>query len=294
VFAWWKLSVLLSGIRAARRAIKRVIAPRLPESGFPTGTLVGGPIETLDDDSLRMLNELLPWQCFTVDSKGRRLGGSAWSGKRDIPQPLPDPRVVRLHELVDLVDKKVLEVGCFEGVHTVALCQRAAQVYAIDARIENVVKTTVRSALYGCRPIVDVVDVESASMMEQVPRVDVVHHVGVLYHLADPVRHLTWLAEKTDVALMLDTHIAQPEETDVDYETRFGRIRARLYREGGRRDVFSGLYDHAKWLTEDDLIEVLRRLGLDDVRVRETRKERNGTRLWLLVSRSASRGRRGD
>ena len=37
------------------------------------------------------------------------------------------------------------EVGCFEGIHTIALCQLGAEVVAVDARIENTVKRIART-----------------------------------------------------------------------------------------------------------------------------------------------------
>ena len=38
------------------------------------------------------LNRLLPWRCFTVDGHGRALGRTAWRGKREQPQAIPDSR----------------------------------------------------------------------------------------------------------------------------------------------------------------------------------------------------------
>jgi 2-polyprenyl-3-methyl-5-hydroxy-6-metoxy-1,4-benzoquinol methylase len=125
-----------------------------------------------------------------TDSAGRRFGNAAWAGKRNTPQQIPDPRIVHLDTLFDLSTKSVLEVGCFEGVHTIALAQRAAQVHAIDSRVENVVKTLVRTNLFGHHPVVWLCDLKKAEHLARLPKVDVMHHVGVLYHLKDPVQQL--------------------------------------------------------------------------------------------------------
>ena len=65
---------------------------------------------------------------------------------------MPDRRIVLMNEQFDLADKHVLEVGCFEGIHTVSLAMLARKVTALDARMENVVKTIVRSAMFGFTP----------------------------------------------------------------------------------------------------------------------------------------------
>ena len=109
-------------------------------------------VERLPDDELARLNELLPWRCFTVDSQGRAFGGRRLAGKAGHAQPIPDRRIVLFDERFDLSDKHVLEVGCFEGVHTIALSRRAQAVTAVDARVENVVKTVVRCAFFDERP----------------------------------------------------------------------------------------------------------------------------------------------
>jgi 2-polyprenyl-3-methyl-5-hydroxy-6-metoxy-1,4-benzoquinol methylase len=244
-----------------------------------------GSIERLSDEDLRRVNELLPWRCFTVDARGRPLGGTAWRGKRDRPETIPDPRIERFHERFDLADKHVLEVGCFEGVHTIALCRRAERVTAIDARVENVVKTIVRCSLFDVTPRVFVYDVEDGEDDEPL-RADLCHHVGVLYHLDDPVRHLRRLGTWISGGVMLDTHYAHDEDATDEYEVDGQRFRFRRYRELGRGDVFSGIRPTSKWLRLDDITDELRRAGFDSVDVVERREERNGPRVLLFAERS--------
>ena len=58
-------------------------------------------------------------------------------------------------------------------------------------------------------PAVYCVDVESGSYDYSC---DVMHHVGVLYHLRDPVAHLAAALPQVSTALMLDTHVAPDSE----------------------------------------------------------------------------------
>ena len=129
-------------------------------TGWPAGP--SSPVDALSNDDLTVVNELLPWQCFTVDAHGRRLGNRAWAGKREEPQPIPDPRITLMDGRWSLAGRSVLELGCFEGVHTIGLMRTGASVVALDSRVENVVKTAARCALYGCEPTVYVRDLERA------------------------------------------------------------------------------------------------------------------------------------
>jgi SAM-dependent methyltransferase len=242
--------------------------------------------ELLSDDDVERLNSLLPWQCFTVDSGGRPFGGVAWSGKRDVPQPVPDPRILRFHERFNLSDKHVLEIGCFEGVHTIALSRLANRVTAIDARVENVVKTVVRCAFFDERPRVFVYDAERGEPGDPLLRADLCHHVGVLYHLEDPVSHLRRLATCISRGMMLDTHYSDDENATEEYEVDGDRVRFRRYRELGRGDVFSGLGSTSKWLRLDDITDVLREAGFGTVEVVEKRDERNGPRVLLFAEKA--------
>jgi SAM-dependent methyltransferase len=244
-------------------------------------------VDPLSDEDLTELNNLLRWHSFTVDRHGRRFGGVAWAGKRDRPQAIPDPRIVLMNERFDLSDKHVLEFGCFEGIHTIGLARFARRVTAVDGRVENVAKTIVRAAMYGCSPTVFKYDVEKAPVDADLLRSDVLHHVGVLYHLTDPVRHLLELGRYIRLGVMLDTHYAGEGDALESYEVDGRWFRYKLYRELGHQDVFSGLYAHSKWLPLDAIVGLLRETGFRDVEVVETRQERNGLRVLLFAERGA-------
>lgn len=113
-------------------------------------------VDDLSDADLSRLNDLLPWQCFTLDSNGRRFGKQASAKKRNLPQAIPDHRITELNRRFPLAGLSVLEVGCFEGVHTIALAGYGAKVVGIDSRIENVAKTMVRTWSFGFEATVQV------------------------------------------------------------------------------------------------------------------------------------------
>ena len=110
-------------------------------------------------------------------------------------------------------------------------------------------------------------------------------HIGVLYHLKDPVRHLLELSRFVKLGVLLDTHYALEEEARNTYEMN-GRIyRYKKYREI-KSSVFSGVYDHSKWLRLTDIVQILSDSGFKRVDIVETREERNGPRALLVASRS--------
>lgn len=268
-----------------RESARADFRSQLPQQGYNDNRVAAEWIDTLSDEDLSKLNELLDWQCFTADSHGRRFGSAAWKGKRAEPQAIPDQRIVLLNEYFDLSDKHVLEVGCFEGIHTIALAQHARQVTAIDARIENVVKTIVRCSFFGCSPRVFKCDVEKEPLPIKRLTSDILHHVGVLYHLRDPASHLLRIGQYVNLGLMLDTHYCRDEEADQSYEVEHKAYRYREYTEQGLTDPFSGTHEHAKWLRRDDIIGLVREAGFEQINVIETREELNGPRLLLIAKR---------
>ena len=257
---------------------------KLPLKGYKDNLNEIKFIDSLSDDDLIKLNGLLRWNCFVADRHGRRFGNSAWPGKRSEPQVVPDHRILLMNERFNLSDKHVLEFGCFEGIHTIGLSMYAKKVTAIDARIENVVKTMVRCAFFGFRPTIFRCNVEEAMPDAVLVDADVACHIGVLYHLKDPVRHLLELSSCIRDGVLLDTHYATEEEAQKAYEVNGKVYRYKEYRERNS-SVFAGVYDHAKWLRLPDIVQLLSNSDFKSVEVVETRKERNGDRALLLAER---------
>lgn len=241
-------------------------------------------INNLRDSDLEKLNSLLPWMCFTVDEKGRKFGNMAWEGKRSKPEIIPDERIIKLNTLFDLSNKTVLEFGCFEGIHTIGLARYAAEVYAVDSRMENVLKTLVRSNLFGLKPSVGVADLENIEDFNRLPLADILHHVGVFYHLKDPVEHLLKLNKVARNGILLDTHYATDEMAQEKLVYEGKTYQYYIHEEGGIKDVFSGMYDHAKWLLLEDIIYILKSIGFTEILIQRNTIERNGPRVTLYAS----------
>jgi hypothetical protein len=281
----WSSSELPLYIQAPSTSLQQSSEKEASLAGDPDWKANMQMIDMLPDEELERLNRLLPWGAFLVDSKGRRFG-RAWSGnKRATAQALPDPRILELDRRVPLRDRSVLEIGCFEGIHTAALAARAARVLACDSRIENVIKTIVRCGMLQTTPVVFRWDVEERLPENIDITSDVLHHVGVLYHLTDPVSHLNFLANRINDTIMLDTHVAPENAILQEYQSCGGTWKYFRYKEGGREDPFSGMAGHAKWLEVGSITQILEDAGFSKIDVVRIQQERNGPRLLLFASR---------
>lgn len=243
-------------------------------------------LDHLDDVALDTFNSLLPWGAMTADSAGRTVG-AAWSEtKRSQLNPLIDDRIISFDEAFPLKDLHVLEVGCFEGIHTIGCLARGAKVTAVDVRIENILKTLSRLWIYGLSADVQYWNLEAGEPPASVPSSwDVLHHIGVLYHLADPATHLAIALNRTNKALILDTHVSSEDEVTNHIYHACGRTFAYAEKEEKPISPFAGVKDHAKWLKIEDLEWICRDRGFTDVRIIDVRQERNGKRVLLWAFR---------
>jgi tRNA (mo5U34)-methyltransferase len=242
-------------------------------------------IEHMSDSKLEEINTMLPWNAFVADSKGRRFGNQAWGAKRNKPSAIPDPRITMLNARIPLAGMSVLEIGCFEGIHTIALAQYGADVWGCDARIVNIAKSAVRCAFFQVNARFFVWDVEETLPEDQTRSWDILHHIGVLYHLQNPVGHLQHIAPRIGRAILLDTHVAEDGKANRSDEASGFAYRYQERGESGYDCVFAGTMPTARWLHLDDLKQLLAKLGFNHIDQVELREERNGLRVLLLAER---------
>ncbi|MGK2915729.1 MAG: class I SAM-dependent methyltransferase [Porticoccaceae bacterium] len=234
----------------------------------------------ISNADLAEINRLLPWHAGTSLPDGRILGRLD-VGKRNNVCEIPDKRIVRLNEEISLRGLSALEVGCFEGIHTVGLRLYCDDVTAIDVRPVNVFKTQARLACHGTWAKVFQKDVEK--MDERDGQFDLVFHCGVLYHLLNPAEHILALG-RVARHIFLDTHIAR-DETRIAKRRVGDTVYSGAYHdEGGWADPFSGRDPSAFWLTQDSLLDLLGRAGFNVHNIWEVREERNGPRIALVAS----------
>ena len=238
----------------------------------------------LPDSDLEEINTMLPWYAAAPLPDGRLLGRlDARAGKRKQPGRIPDKRIVRLNDVVPLRSLRVIEVGCFEGIHTMGLLQFSDDVTAIDVRPINVVKTAIRVSLSGLRARVAVQDVEKLD--PNFGRFDLMFHCGVLYHLLNPAEQLLTMGALVE-HVFLDTHVARDEPKISERVIGSTTYQGAFHDEGGWSDPFSGRDPTAFWLTLDSVKSLLKAAGFVKQDLWEVREERNGPRISLLASKA--------
>lgn len=232
------------------------------------------------DDQLAEFQAAHSWSTARPIPDGRMLGAGKTGTSRS------DPRVeavrARLGEGL-----RVLEVGACEAQHTVLLAPFCREVVAIEVRPKNVVGALIRQLVNGVRNVQNLVmDVRDVPV-ESGP-FDLVFHVGVLYHLPNPVEHLYQIGRLGASALLLDTHYATDALEKFPLRTicHDGEsYRARIYREKGWADAFSGVEGSSAWLYREDLLALVAGIGLPRIEILRDEQERNGPRIGLLARR---------
>ena len=219
---------------------------------------------------------------------GKRLVGHSWSS-----EAIQGERTGRSPNYG--VQRKVAAQGpprpgsrLLEGIQTSGVAALGARVTAFDGRIENLVKTMARVWAYKLSCDVLLWNAERAPPHDLPKSWDVLHHIGVLYHLSNPVEHLDLMLPRTRRGVLLDTHVVGTDADAVE-QMEVGGMVYRYHRYGEEhRDIspFAGLEDHAKWLRLDDVIGLLRRHGFGETHVISDRVERNGRRATVFPFRA--------
>lgn len=230
------------------------------------------PVDLLSEDELRAVNGAHEWKLHTLDAAGRMVGNAS------APlYPIPHKLVLMADERFRLKGRDVVEFGCLEGAHTIALAGLAKGVTALDARTDNLVKAAVRCTLYGVHPKFVQMDVES----EMPQPSEIYFHAGVLYHLQDPAVHLRRVG-RLAAGLLLDTHYAKPKDAVESYvsadKSKYAYWKYAENVAGSR----AGVRDFSRWLTMADILRILRDC-YSKVEVAWDRMERKGPRVTILA-----------
>lgn len=193
-----------------------------------------------------------------------------------------DPRIHwAIEKARGVSGKRVLEVGPLEAWHTYMLEQHdPALLDAVEANKLSYLRCLVVKEIVGLKIAKFHLGDAQLWLEERPDRYDVVIASGVLYHMEDPIRFLTAIAERTD-SLFLWTHyvdddampagdprrgafISQPEIV-----TAHGvevKLYPRTYLGAWQHAAFcGGMHDIHRWIAKRSLIDFLVALGLSEI-----------------------------
>lgn len=226
------------------------------------GAVAGGVIP--DPLNYHAISDYRSWSGFQWrHSFGENLGNLAG------PSAIEDQRVDQFYEAFPSVNS-VLELGSFEGNHTLKLARKCRNVTTIEGRHENqgraeFVKEWFDVSQHVTPTVADVRRVE-------IPEADAIFCSGLLYHLDNPRHFLAKIGAKSD-RLFFWTHISDGGEKNEGLDGKW-------MPEYGYADMLSGLQQRSFWLTEQALIDELGRLGFQsEIIARNT--QNNGKAITL-------------
>jgi 2-polyprenyl-3-methyl-5-hydroxy-6-metoxy-1,4-benzoquinol methylase len=247
----------------------------------------------LTTEQIEKLNSLLPWS--TLVAYRGTLQGAPWDNKkRAAVHSIPDAHIKGLRPWIE--GKRVLEIGCHEGVYTLGLAKYAASVVALDGRMDNIIKTLTRVWLANKSKAIQVVcnnledlNVSRLGKADSEGYIfDLIHHNGVLYHLSNPLAHLDNILDNNPSrVLFLDTHVASETKCKHIYNHGGLTYNVHKYAEPASRSYspFAGISADSIWLRMDDLIDYLRKKGFGTIEEKSLREERNGLRCRILCKK---------
>jgi 2-polyprenyl-3-methyl-5-hydroxy-6-metoxy-1,4-benzoquinol methylase len=144
----------------------------------------------------------------------------------------------------DVSGARVLDLACLEGMYSLELARRGAEVVAIEGREANVAKARFAARALGLDVDFRIGDVRDLAR-EQHGEFDVVLCLGILYHLdaADLFPFVERMSEVCRRALVVDTHVSVRDE---EQRTHHGHVY------GGHT-----LVEHAPDATEEERLRAV-------------------------------------
>ncbi|MEL6217565.1 MAG: class I SAM-dependent methyltransferase [Pseudomonadota bacterium] len=215
-----------------------------------------------------------------------------------------DNRIIWMLEALGSIDGwHILELGPLDGGHTAMLHGAGAgRIDAVEANKLAFLRCLVSKNLLGLdRATFHLGDV-TQGLGSADKQFDLIVASGILYHLSDPGALLTALAARTN-RLFIWTHVydtaAMPKHdprhsaftgagTEVEHQGLRMRLHVRRYH-GSEQDprFCGGPRDAHVWMERADLLELLRRLGFDRIRIaHDDPGAPGGPALSILAERS--------
>lgn len=197
-------------------------------------------------------------------------------------EPPPDHRLRYLVGRYTNPTWTATELGCWTGAHSCELARHYATITSVDVRPQNLARAMLRANLLGIRNIN--FKLAHVDHLDQITT-DILVHIGVLYHLYDPINHLQRLLRTTTAkVLCLDTHINYPKLDQQTLVHHGCTYRYGVYKEFGWGDELSGVEPLSKWLELEDLLKIVREANFV-VRSVEPMEYNVGPRVTIVADR---------
>jgi hypothetical protein len=264
-----------------------------------------GPDEALSEYVMGMpsaqnaINALPGWNHALPDAAGVTAG---------IGSLHDDPRIAwALEQFGSIEGKRILELGPLEAAHTALIDRQAPGIlHSIEAN---------KLSFLRCLIVKEILNFKHARFflgdfvpwLEKPPtRYDFIIASGVLYHMQDPVHLLKLISANTDsfyiwthyydrAAMPVDDLRHTPFVGDPEIQTVNGisaHLHTRSYHGAWQSKSFcGGIHDLHRWIAKNDIIDLIRSFGFDDVRTaHDEPNHQNGPSFSIFARRSLPDG----
>jgi hypothetical protein len=217
-----------------------------------------------------------------------------------------DPRIAwAVEQFGPIEGKRVLELGPLEAAHTAFIDRQSPELlHSIEAN---------KLSFLRCLIVKEILDLKHAKFflgdfmpwLENPPtRYDFVVASGVLYHMQDPIRLLDLISERAD-SFYIWTHYYDTDAMPIDdlrhtpfvgapEVQTFNGIPVHLYTRSyhgawQNKSFCGGVHDLHRWMAKNDIIDVIRSFGFDDVRTaHDEPNHQNGPSFSIFARRSVA------
>ena len=251
------------GVKLRRSAYNLASADRI-------GSIAGGVI--FDALKYHAISDYRSWDSLHPWTYNFSKTNESHLGSHDGPKAFDDQRPSQFMEAFPIANK-VVELGSFEGNHTCRIANHVRELITVEGRHENQTRAEWVKEWFNVSNVTPFVgDVRTWD----IPKCDVIHCSGLLYHLNNPVSFLKKMAASSN-NFFIWTHVSDGGET---HEGRDGKWMP----EYGYGDMLSGLQDKSFWLTEKSLISVLNEMSFKPEIISRERKN-NGEAITLKATK---------
>ena len=206
-----------------------------------------------------------------------------------------------LSQAGSIADKKVLEIGPLEGMHTYMLNKhRPALIDAVEANKQCFLRCLVTKEILGIdRGHFHLGDAQKW-LKENDLYYDLAIASGVLYHMADPGEFLCDLGRRCD-NLFIWTHYFDDSVMPEGDKRRLaftGQLQTRTlagiplryyerryFKANNNSNFCGGMKDRHFWMHRDDIISLLKALGFEDVTVTQETPDHSGGPCYSLFAK---------
>lgn len=254
-------------------------------SGWIRARRPGAPAEVAHSDALlEQYADSAPSAQNAIDAVPGWTHALPVTGSDGAAPAYDDPRITWcLAQFGSIAGHRILELGPLEGLHTYQLdLHHPATIHAIEANRLSFLRCLITKELLGLKHAKFLHGNFMPWLEQTKEKYDLTIASGVLYHMRDPIRFLELVAQSSP-ALYLWTHYfsdtAMPGGDhrrgafsgtieQIDYQGVKVSLHHRGYQGAWKNDTFcGGMYDRHYWMERQDILNVLGKLGFDDIRI---------------------------